>query len=431
MVPCTEDEADAMFVEGLIVESLAPGPVRRASPVGASRYDCANFPKETEVRARRGSISREEELKVYVRAGGRCCFCQAYLMEGPIAGTPMKTGEMAHIVGAKITKRSPRGEEPLPAEARENAENLMLACRDEHKEIDRLGASDWATVDKLRRIKADHEGWIRRVTGLDRSQHTTVLRFVGDVRGNAVDITKAAAAGAVLMSGDRYPKFPLSADDFGFEIDVRTFDATLPDYWQRAAAQVDRIIDHKLRDEVTAGRVDHVSVFAFALLPLLVHLGSKLDDTFATDVYDNHRVARSWEWPDSELAAQFETSVPSDPTSAAEAVLVLNVSGSISDFEVPASLADLPRWTLTLSGTTPGPNPLRSPADLTAFSIAARGLFAEVELHAKGTQRLHVLAALPLSAAVELGRVHDAHVHPRLAVYHRTDGGYELALEIS
>ncbi|QCP08763.1 SAVED domain-containing protein [Micrococcus luteus] len=379
----------------------------------------------------RVSVSREEELKVYVRAGGRCCFCQAYLVEGQIAGAPMKIGEMAHIVGAKISKRSPRGEDPLPQQERDKAENLMLVCRGEHKEIDRVGASDWATVDKLRRIKADHEGWIRRVTGLDRSRHTTVLRFVGDVRGNAVDITKAAAAGAVLLSGDRYPKFPLSADDFGFEIDIRAFDETSPDYWQRAAAHIDRIIDHKLRDEVTAGRVDHVSVFAFALLPLLVHLGSKLDDTFATDVYDNHRVTRSWEWPDSEAAARFETSFPADPSSADEAVFVLNVSGSISDAEVPAALADLPQWTLALAGATPGPGPLRSAADLAAFSAASRGLLAEVERRAKHTRRLHVLAALPLSAAIELGRVHDAHVHPRLAVYHRADGGYKQALELS
>lgn len=368
---------------------------------------------------------------MYVRAGGRCCFCQAYLMEGQLSGAPMKIGEMAHIVGAKISDRSPRGEEPLLKEEREQAKNLMLVCRGEHKEIDRKGASDWATVEKLRRIKADHEGWIRRVTGLDRSRHTTVLRFVGDVRGSAVDITKAAAAAAVLLSGDRYPKFPLSADDFGFEIDVRTFDAGSPDYWQQAAAQIDRIIDHKLRDEVAAGSVDHVSVFGFARLPLLMHLGSKLDDTFAVDVYDNHRATRSWEWPTSESLARFGTSFPAEPSSADEAVLVMNVSGSVADAEVPAALADLPRWTLALASATPGPGPLRSPNDLAYFTDAVRNLFAEVERRAKHTRRLHLLAALPVSAAVEFGRVHDGHVHPRVAVYDRCDGSYQQALELS
>lgn len=379
----------------------------------------------------RGSIAREEELKIYVRAGGRCCFCQAYLMEGQISGAAMKIGEMAHIVGAKISARSPRGEYPLAKENREHAENLMLVCRGEHKEIDRNGASDWATVDKLRRIKSDHEGWIRRVTGLDRSRHTTVIRFVGDVRGRAVDITKAAAAGAVLVSGDRYPKFPLSADDFGFEIDVRTFDETSPSYWQDAAARIDRVINHKLRDEVTAGTVDHVSVFGFARLPLLVLLGSKLDDTFAADVYDSHRTTQSWEWPATASAARFDTSIPTEPSGAEEAVFVLNVSGSIAGDEVPTALAGLPRWTLGLSSATPGPGPLRSAADLAAFSAAARAVFAEVERRAKHIVRLHVLAALPLSAAVELGRVHDPHVHPRLAVYNRGDNGYEHALELS
>ncbi len=42
-----------------------------------------------------------------------------------------------------------------------------------------------------------------------------------------------------------------------------------------------------------------------------------------------------------------------------------------------------------------------------------------------------MLAAIPVSAAVALGRVHDAHVHPTMSIYDRTDGRYSIALEIS
>ncbi|WP_089107345.1 hypothetical protein [Streptomyces hyaluromycini] len=50
---------------------------------------------------------------------------------------------------------------------------------------------------------------------------------------------------------------------------------------------------------------------------------------------------------------------------------------------------------------------------------------------ARFLRRLHVLAAVPVSAAVALGRVHDADVHPCLVVYDRTGGQYSAALEIS
>jgi hypothetical protein len=40
--------------------------------------------------------------------------------------------------------------------------------------------------------------------------------------------------------------------------------------------------------------VHHLSVFAFARLPLLVYLGSCLDDTIATDIYQRHRLNEAW-----------------------------------------------------------------------------------------------------------------------------------------
>lgn len=379
---------------------------------------------------RRGNISREEELKVYVRAGGRCTMCQTYLLEGALSAQPMKIGEMAHIVGATTADGSPRGKDPLGKKEREKAENLMLLCRGEHKEIDRAGSEDWATVEKLRGIKADHEAWIRRVTGLDRSRNTTVLRMVGAVQGNVVSVTKADAADAVLVSGDRYPKFPLSADDFGFEIDLSRLDESDDNYWADAMRQIDRVLQHKLNDAVAEGEVDHVSVFGFARLPLLIHLGARLDDTFGVDIYDRHRSTESWNWPDTTSAALFRTGVPTNPEGS-EAVLVLNISGTIDDRELPEALTGLPRWRLEVANATPAPGALVSAADLAAFSAATRELLAQIEASSKLTKRLHVFAALPLSAAVQLGRVHDPHVHPHLAVYHRTGGRYAYALELT
>ena len=66
---------------------------------------------------------------------------------------------------------------------------------------------------------------------------------------------------------------------------------------------------------------------------------------------------------------------------------------------------------------------------MTAFETAIRELFASLEATAKSIRRLHVLPALPLSAAVTLGRVRDPLVHPTLLIYDRADAGYQPALE--
>ncbi|MDA4133450.1 MAG: SAVED domain-containing protein, partial [Thaumarchaeota archaeon] len=66
-----------------------------------------------------------------------------------------------------------------------------------------------------------------------------------------------------------------------------------------------------------------------------------------------------------------------------------------------------------------------------AFELAVRGLFAEIEATAKRTKFLHVFPALPIAAAVMLGRVRDPQVHPRLIIYDRTADGYQPVLEVA
>lgn len=123
--------------------------------------------------------------------------------------------------------------DPLPEDQRNLADNLMLLCRGEHNEIDRKGSLDVMTVERLRAIKLEREAWTRRVTGLDPKAGTTVIRIIGTVRGQQVELTKPTAAEAVISSEERFPDFPLSLHGDGFEIDLRHIPGECSStYWQ-------------------------------------------------------------------------------------------------------------------------------------------------------------------------------------------------------
>lgn len=111
-------------------------------------------------------------------------------------------------------------------------------------------------------------------------------------------------------------------------------------------------------------------------------------------------------------------------------MLVLNISGTIRSSEFPTAVAELPRYRVAVPDAPAAPDVMRHRDSLTHFQDCLRGLFADMEATAKHIRRLHVLPALPLSAAVALGRVHDRQVHPSLKIYDRTDHGYYPALEI-
>ncbi|GHD97328.1 SAVED domain-containing protein [Streptomyces naganishii] len=382
------------------------------------------------------AISDTERLKAWVRAGGRCEFCGNYLLEGKLTYKDFTLGELAHIVGRDVAPGSPRGMDPLPEDKRDLADNLMLLCRGEHNEIDRKGSLDLMTVERLRTIKREREAWIRRMTGLSPQNGTAVIRLIGPVRGYEVELTKPTAAEAVIRSEGRFPDFPLSLHGDGFEIDLRNVigeGESEPAYWEQCKRQIDRILERRLAEALREDTVQHVSVFGFARLPLLVYFGSRLDDTFAVTIYQRHRSTEAWNWPDNPApSTSFTTTSPQNPPQdAEEGVLVLNISGSIQADELPENLQELPRWVINPAGSVPSVDVIDSLETLSEFTNSLRSMLSSMEAQHKHMRILHVLAAAPVSAAVALGRVHDAHVHSKLAIYDRTDGRYTVALEIS
>ena len=77
----------------------------------------------------------------------------------------------------------------------------MLVCDDEHDELDKIGSRDLFTVDFIRDLKRSHEERILHVTEFGEDRRTTILRMVGRLRGNAIEVGRdAATSESVLLS---------------------------------------------------------------------------------------------------------------------------------------------------------------------------------------------------------------------------------------
>lgn len=115
------------------------------------------------------NIPAAEKLKLWVRSGGRCALCNRYLLEDEYMTLPIPTGEMAHNVGRSISPKSARGDDPLPIDQRNLAENLLLLCPGDHLIIDsKLGRKEFP-VERLRTIKYAHEDRIHRLTEINEN----------------------------------------------------------------------------------------------------------------------------------------------------------------------------------------------------------------------------------------------------------------------
>ncbi|MGH8984293.1 MAG: HNH endonuclease [Acidimicrobiia bacterium] len=130
---------------------------------------------------RQGRVSSEERLKVWVRSGGRCAFCNIYLLESELTRRPVLLGEVAHNVAASDT--GPRGNPRMPVEHRNSAENLLLLCGLHHPDSDKRVHLDLLTVDQLRSLKAEHERSVFEATASVGRRRTVLLRVQGHIRG--------------------------------------------------------------------------------------------------------------------------------------------------------------------------------------------------------------------------------------------------------
>ena len=370
---------------------------------------------------------------LWVRSGGRCAICYRDLLMSGITWKRVPLGERAHIVGRSTGNKSPRGDDPLTVEDRDAADNLMLLCGVCHDDLDDPANLDVLTVERLRALKHAHESRIEQILAVPPDSYTVVLRMPGIVGTAGVHIDRSAAAAAVLAA-NRIARFPFGPDRTGLEIDLRRVaepNSANAQYYSECQRQIDQFFDRQFLPAVADGSVQHLSVFALARWPLLVHLGARLGDKIVTDVYQKHRGTDQWSWPVSGQDNRFivETTIGDD---ADEAVLVMSLSAAVHPREVPRELVGRTMYRVIVDGVTPHYDVIGTPDSLRSAERAWRDVLADIEQNRKYVRRLHVIGAAPVSACVALGRAMTRGVHPTLVLYDRRDDGtYHPALEVN
>ncbi|RZO54168.1 MAG: SAVED domain-containing protein [Sandaracinaceae bacterium] len=342
------------------------------------------------------------EKLLWARAAGRCqcAGCNAPLWKSELNQESVAVGQNAHIWA--FSEDGPRSNDGIRADEIHHPSNLILVCYPCHRLIDADKRGEEFSVDILRLWKLEHEARVERVTGIASALKSHVLFYGANTGAHSVRWSFREVANALFP--DRYP-----AEDRAIELGLDN-SATRDDgprFWELELTNLRSHFDHQVR--ARAGRrgpegIQHVSVFALAPQPLLVALGGLLGDIGPGDVYQLRREPPGWDfatdddsgWP--ELAFE-ETSDP-EGTPA----LVVGLSASVTRDRIDSVLgSDCAVWRLTVPH--PHNDVVVRRSQLRAFRQTVRRALDRVkEVHGQKTQ-LHIFPAMPVSAAVELGRV--------------------------
>ncbi|MBB3951499.1 SAVED domain-containing protein [Aureimonas jatrophae] len=366
------------------------------------------------------SIPQKTKTALWARAAGRCQYrgCNEDLVGDLVAGREDGTfGFVAHIVADE--PGGPRGDPVRSKKLAKDIGNLMLLCGRHHKQID-VDGKDQHDEDMLLSMKHEHEERMAVLTGIDRSRGSHVVRFLANIGKN-----EASAAKQDIFDAMRPERFPATERTIDLEMTGVTFQDHEEAYWTLQGANLRRQFDAQVRGRIERGEIQHLSVFAIAPQPLLIELGRLLCDIVPARIHQRHREPQTWRWQDDQPAIRFAITecgrVPGGPVA-----LKLALSAEVKDDRIHAVLGkDANIWSVTVDGT-PHNDILRREDDQVVFRQHVRRLLDRIKAVHGEQATINVFPALPVSAAVDVGRVWMPKADLPMRIYdqNRGSGGF-------
>jgi hypothetical protein len=361
--------------------------------------------------ARRAPIPVPTQLRLWVRAGGRCEFlgCNEYLLRDNLTLSETNCSDIAHIVAAK--PGGTRGKDSLPVDERSKIENLMLVCKKHHKLIDDQKYAKKYPRELLMKFKREHENRIHRLTDIKPGNKTTVVRLRSNIASDSVSIPRDQIYDAI------YPRYP--EDDKGLEIDLTKLPGTdSPSYWKSGAECIRDTIRRFFAPSITQRTPEHISVFALGPIPFLIQVGCSLGSKIPTDVYQKHWDNQSWQWKKRGNLQRYQIVRRKTNRNQCKVALLLSISGSIGETDIPLNVAkDYNLYEITLERNKPHPMCVRTKRDLYEFKITYLELLHEIHKHHSAAKEILLFPAVPVSVAVICGITRLPKVDPSLIVY--------------
>ncbi len=381
-------------------------------------------------KGRTNKLSQLTRQVLWAKAAGRCQYegCNKPLIGDLISGAEDKNfGFVAHIVADDPS--GPRGDPTRSLKLSNDVTNVMLMCHVHHKLID-VDDIDGHPEQRLLAMKAAHERRIEVVGAIHEDRASHILRYAANIGSHESPIAYEHLAAAMLP--ERFPA------EGRHTTDIELHGGALRDhesgFWEQHSAALRRAFSTKVRERIESRDIRHLSVFGLAPQPLLIELGRLLCDIAPATVYQLNREPKGWTWQETGPNIEFKVRKPDVNKSivARPVALVLALSATIVDDRVTRVLGDdTAIW--SISAESPHNDIMKRASDLAEFRRIVRSLFNEIKARHGETTTINVFPALPVSAAIEFGRVWMPKADLPIVVYdqNRRVDGFVQALEIS
>lgn len=361
--------------------------------------------------------------QLLVKSAGRCQFrgCNKSLYKDLITKRNFNQSYIAHIVADEPC--GPRGDAIRSKLLAQNLSNLMLLCDTHHRLVDKDNVAGYPEATLLE-MKKEHEDRIERVTAIAPNMQSHILTYRANVGVHAREVSYQTVS--QYLQPEYYPAEAETIDLSLSNSVERDRDDT---FWSVEITNLEKQVEKKLHRPFAKGEIKHLSVFAFAPMPLLIKLGTLINDISVADIYQPVRSPNTWKLNNDPASVLYNVISPA----AKHKVVALNISlsATVTNDRITSVLGnECGIYTITVA--SPFNDYLKSKNDLAEFGNTMRKLFNRIKAEYKDTTPLHIFPAMPIATAVELGRVWMPKADMPLFIYDQNTAtdGFKKVLEI-
>ena len=337
--------------------------------------------------------------QLWFNAHGRCelAGCNKRLDINGITMDKCDISNYAHIIGD--SPNGPRGNKVLSKALAKDVSNLILLCPECHKLVDNEGEQKYS-VDILRAMKKEHEDRIWRVTGINPEKKSLVVAYGPKIGKDTPYFNKDVLFNTIFP--DNYPVDPEPVE---IQMNNSVMHDGEPEYWRAEVRQIEHKCLEKVFTRLNDGIASSISLFPLGPQPLLVKLGTVLNDKYKVTVFQKHRIPDTWRWLDEESNNDIKLIEPTDKTKCPVLVIALS-SNAIRERIIQRIGESSSIWCITCD--TPGNDMMRKRSQLEEFNRVARMTMDAIKSAHPDSCNLSIYMAAPASCAVELGRIRMA-----------------------
>ena len=359
-----------------------------------------------------------------IKSTGRCQYkgCNKSLYLDLITKRSFNQSYIAHIVADE--PNGPRGDANRSKLLDKDLTNLMLMCDAHHRLIDKIDVAGHPE-SVLLSMKKEHEDRVERITAIAPNMQSHIVTYKANVGVHTPVITYESVNEYLLPT--HYPAMSSA-------IDLSLGNSPLRDrnesFWTTELENLETQFNEQLRPKLRKNEITHLSLFAFAPMPLLIKLGTLLNDIQHIEIHQPVRDPRTWNLNDDSQPNIYSVT---EPTNKAPIVaLNISLSATINNDRITSVLGnDCAIYTLTIA--SPFNDFLKSKKHLQDFSIVVRKLLNNIKSKYNAQTPLHIFPAMPIAIAIELGRVWMPKADMPLVIYdeNTVNGGFVKVVEIN